>query len=639
MRLAVLLVLVSALLPAADPVLKIPANLKADGIPPIPATLLERLDQYGDFRAATLEDWHPTRRELILTTRFGNTNQVHHVATPGGARSQLTFRRDRVLHAHYRPGDGGQILYESDSGGGEWYQFYLLDRTTGRSTLLTDGKSRNQNPRWSRDGKWLAFTSTRRNNASSDLWVLNPDDPSSARMLLAVNSGGWDVCDWSPDGKTLAVVERRSVTDGNLHLVDVATGALRTLSPEGRAYWADARFRADGKEVYAVTDWQSNFRRVAAIPAAGGPPAFWTNEANWDASSPEPSPDGRFLAYLTNEDGFSVVHVRDLAAGRTTRLSLPKGVINDLRWHANSKDLGFSLVSARHPSDVFSVNIDRPTAVERWTRGETGGLDSSRFREPELIHWNSFDNRRISGFLYLPAARFTGPRPVIINIHGGPEGQSRPNYLGRTNYYLEEMGIAVIYPNVRGSLGYGKEYVSLDNGYRREDSVKDIGALLDWIATRKDLDAGRVMVTGGSYGGYMTLASMTHFNDRLRCGVESVGISNWVTFLKNTEAYRRDLRRVEYGDERDPKMRDFLETISPLSKVSRIRKPMFVIQGRNDPRVPYTESEQVVSALRQQGTPAWYLLADDEGHGFSRKGNQDVQQAATVLFVERYLLP
>ena len=244
----------------------------------------------------------------------------------------------------------------------------------------------------------------------------------------------------------------------------------------------------------------------------------------------------------------------------------------------------------------------------------------------------------ISGFLYKPPASFTGKRPVMINIHGGPEGQSRPGFQGRNNYFLNELGIAIVFPNVRGSTGFGKTFSQLDNWEKREDSVKDIGALLDWVSGRPDLDADRVMVMGGSYGGYMTLAVATSYNDRIRCSLDVVGISNFVTFLERTEAYRRDLRRVEYGDERDPKMREFLQRIAPLNHAAKIRKPIFVVQGKNDPRVPVGESEQMVAQLKQQGTPVWYLMATDEGHGFAKKKNADFHFYATVAFIRQYLL-
>jgi dipeptidyl aminopeptidase/acylaminoacyl peptidase len=235
-----------------------------------------------------------------------------------------------------------------------------------------------------------------------------------------------------------------------------------------------------------------------------------------------------------------------------------------------------------------------------------------------------------------PGPRFKPPYPVLISIHGGPEGQARP-FLS-ASYVTNEMGVASVQPNVRGSSGYGKTYLKLDNAMLREDSVKDIGALLDWIAQQPDLDAKRVAVTGGSYGGYMSLATMTHYSDRLKCGIDVVGISNWVTFLKNTQGYRQDLRRVEYGDERDPKMRDFLETISPLNNAAKIKVPVLVVQGKNDPRVPVTESEQMVKKIRDGGGTVWYVMATDEGHGFQKKQNRDYEQWARIVFLQQFLL-
>jgi dipeptidyl aminopeptidase/acylaminoacyl peptidase len=254
------------------------------------------------------------------------------------------------------------------------------------------------------------------------------------------------------------------------------------------------------------------------------------------------------------------------------------------------------------------------------------------------VRWKSFDGKTISGWLYRPPAKFTGKRPVIVNIHGGPEGQSRPIFQGANNYYLNDLGVAIIYPNVRGSTGYGKTFTKLDNGFLREDSYKDALALLDWIKTRSDLEADRVMVMGGSYGGHMTLAISTYYPDRIRCALDVVGIGNLVTFLENTSAYRRDLRRVEYGDERDPKMREFLNRIAPLNNAAKITKPLFVVQGGNDPRVPLSESVQMVETVRKHGTPVWYLMAKDEGHGFAKKKNRDFLLDSTVLFIREHLL-
>ncbi|MDM7925443.1 MAG: alpha/beta fold hydrolase, partial [bacterium] len=316
---------------------------------------------------------------------------------------------------------------------------------------------------------------------------------------------------------------------------------------------------------------------------------------------------------------------------------MPAGIAGGFQWHPNGKEIGFSFTSAKSASDAYSLNLETG-ALERWTFRETAGLNTDSFSEAELVRWKSFDGRMISGFLYSPGPAFTGKRPVIVEIHGGPEGQARPGFMGRKNYIVNEMGIAILQPNVRGSSGYGKTFLTLDNGFLREDSYKDIGALLDWIRQRPDLDADRVLVTGGSYGGHMTLAVASLYSDRIRCSVSVVGISNLVTFLENTSGYRQDLRRAEYGDERDPKMRAFLQTIAPLNRADRIGKPLFIIQGANDPRVPASEAEQMMSTLKDRGVPAWSLVAKDEGHGFAKKKNQDFQFYSTILFMREYLL-
>jgi dipeptidyl aminopeptidase/acylaminoacyl peptidase len=424
--------------------------------------------------------------------------------------------------------------------------------------------------------------------------------------------------------------------------MDATSGEKRLLTPKGGAdkiAYGEIRFAPDGKALYVTTDRGSEFQRLVRLDLATRKDVPLTSHIPWDVQTFDISEDGKKIAFVTNEEGADVLRVLDLATGKENRVpGLTLGIISGVRWHRNGRDLAFSFSGARSPSDAYSYD-SRTGSLERWTESETGGLNAETFSEPELVRWKSFDGKTISGFLYRPpAARFAGRRPVIVTIHGGPESQFRPGFLARTNYYINELGVAVIFPNVRGSTGFGKTFVQLDNGYRREDSVKDIGALLDWIGTRPDLDAGRVMITGGSYGGFMTLASAVAYNDRIRCSLDVVGISNFVTFLERTESYRRDLRRVEYGDERDPKMREFLIRISPLTNASKITKPLFVVAGANDPRVPRNESEQMVATVRKNGSPVWFLLGKDEGHGFGKKRNQDFQFYATVAFVQESLL-
>jgi dipeptidyl aminopeptidase/acylaminoacyl peptidase len=625
---------------AQQPAIAPGENLIVDGVPPIPASLVETAGRYSSYRGATLADWHPARREMLIATRFGDTPQLHLVKMPGGERQQLTFFADAVASGTFHPNRGDYIVFSKDIGGGEWFQLYRYDVTTGDVTLLTDGKSRNLRGPWSSGGEQIAYLSTRRTGKDTDLWVMNPIDPKSDHLLTQLQGGGWQPQDWSPDDKKILLTEEISINETYLWLVDTTTGAKTELTPRDakeKIFYGEAQFSKDAKGVYVTTDKDSEFQRLAYLDLTTKRPKYLTSKIAWDVEQFDLTRDGKRVAFVTDEEGVSVLHLMDAATEKEVALpKLPVGVVSALRWHKNGREIGFSLNNARSPGDCYSLDVTAGK-VERWTSSETA-VKTDAFPEAELVRWKSFDGKLISGFFYKPAAKFTGKRPVLVVIHGGPEGQSQPTFLGRVNYLLNEMGIALIVPNVRGSTGYGKTFTQLDNGFQRDDTYKDINALFDWIAARPELDADRIAVTGGSYGGHMTLAVSTFYSDRLRCSVDIVGMSNLVTFLEHTEAYRRDLRRVEYGDERDPKMREYLEKIAPMKNIEKIKKPMFVIAGKNDPRVPVTESQQIADALKKQGTPVWLLIAKDEGHGYRKKSNQDFQFYATVEFLRRYLL-
>jgi len=615
-------------------------NLVVEGIPKIPASIAEAAGRYGEFRSADFISWHPTKREMLIETRFADTAQVHQVKFPGGARFQLTFFPDRIAGAEYQPGNGDSFLFVKDVGGGEFFQLYRYDFATGDITLLTDGKSRNTGPRWSYQGDRVAYGSTKRTGNDVDIWVVRAADPASARMVAEMEGGGWEVSDWSPDGKQLLATNGVSAAESYVWLVDVASGKKDLLTPKAAetVAYGNARFAKDGKGVYFTSDQDSEFQRLVYLDLATHKTTVLTPQLKWDVDEFDLSKDGRWIAFEANEDGISALHVLD--AGTKKEVPVPKipvGVFYGLSWRNNSRELAFNLSTASQDYDAYSLDM-ATGKLERWTFSETGGLNTSGFPEPQLIHWKSWDDRSISAFLYKPPAKFTGKHPVIIDIHGGPEGQVRVDFLGHDNYYLNELGIAMIYPNVRGSTGYGKSFQKLDNGFLREGSYKDINSLLDWIQTQPDLDAGKVMITGGSYGGFMTLAVATNYNDRICCSVDVVGPSNLVTFLEHTSGYRQDLRRVEYGDERDPKMREYLEKIAPANNAKNITKPLFVIAGQNDPRVPASESAQMVAVVRKNGTHVWWLLGKDEGHGFAKKKNRDYQFYATIMFVKEYLL-
>lgn len=626
------------------PTLPVPPTIQAQDVPPVPRRLADALRAYQNIRVASAQDWAPGpdgQPALLVLTRFGETNQVHRTG-PGGERYQLTFHPDRVLSATRRP-KHAEFSFTADEGGAENYQIYLQDLARGGPKRLTDGTSRHESARWSPSGKQLAYTGNARNGRDMDVYVLDPGAPEAARRIKEV-SGSWTISDWSPDEKSLVAVEYVSINESYLHRVDVASGATQTLTPRAQAgqptvAYRGARFSADGQSLYVATDRDSEFLQLTRIDLASGAHQALTGAIPWDVEEFELTEDGRTIVLVSNEDGFSRLHQLDTTSGALKRLAVPDGVISDLTLSDDGPlRIALTLSSARAQSDAYVLD---PTTgqLSRWTTSETAGFDLAAFAAPDLIRFESFDGRAIPAFVYRPSsAKFPGPRPVLIQIHGGPEAQSRPGFLGRLNYLVEELGIALVVPNVRGSSGYGKTYLKLDNGMLRDHSVRDIGGLLDWIGKQADLDAKRVAVTGGSYGGFMSLAVQTTYNDRIRAGIDVVGISNFVTFLTNTQSYRRDLRRAEYGDERDPAMRAYLEKVSPLNHIERIQNPLLVVQGKNDPRVPLSEAEQVVAAVKKGGKPVWYLIGLNEGHGFAKRPNMDYQQAVEVLFLRRYLL-
>jgi dipeptidyl aminopeptidase/acylaminoacyl peptidase len=656
MLLVAMLVAVTAHVAAQEAVVAPPEAIVADGVPQIPASLAETAGRYAAYRGASFVDWHPTRMEMLIATRFGDTPQLHLVKMPGGARQQLTFYPDAVTNARFHPNGGDYIVFSKDIGGGEWYQLYRYDMATGDVTLLTDGKARNLMGPWSSGGNQIAYMSTRRTGKDTDLWVMNPAEPKTDHLLTQLEGGGWEPLDWSPDDKMILLKEELSINEAYLWVVETKSGKKTKLmggSGTKKIAYGEARFIKHGTGgILFTTDEDSEYMRLGVTdllvknPAAGSiedqawvvkKSKFLTSAIPWDIEAFDQSSDGKHLAFVSDEDGVSVAHVLELATEKEVKLpKLPRGVMGALRWRKGGNELAFSLNNAQGPGDVYSVQVTTGK-LERWTTSETA-VKTDVFPQADLVKWKSFDGKMISGFLYNPPAKFTGKRPVLVVIHGGPEGQSQPTFLGRSNYLLNELGIALIYPNVRGSTGYGKTFSLLDNGFKRDDTYKDINALFDWIATQPNLDADRICVTGGSYGGHMTLAVSTFYSDRIRCSVDIVGMSNLVTFLEHTEAYRRDLRRVEYGDERDPKMREYLEKIAPMNNIDKIKKPMLVIAGKNDPRVPVSESQQIADALKKQGTPVWLMIAKDEGHGYRKKPNQDYQFYATIEFLQKYLL-
>ena len=624
---------------AAKPVQRVEAgNRISENLPELPAELIQRLERYQNTRPAAFAGW-ASDGELLISTRFGETNQVHRVRSPMGMREQLTFQREPVSSVRAQPGSNGRgFVFGRDVGGSEFWQLYHYDLETRGTRLLTDGgRSRNEQPLWSHDGRQLAWTSTARNGQDSDIWVRSLD--GEARAVLT-EGGTWYATDFSPDGKRLLVQRYVSINDSRPGELDLTTGKLELFPVDGgRAAFGPFLYAPDGQGVYYISDESREFRSLRYHNPASGDMVDLTADLPWNVVAFDIAADGKHLAYASNEDGIFRLHVLSLPGHEPVQLpALPVGVIGGLGFAPDGQRIALTLNGATSPSDVFVVDL-KDRSLTRWTEGEVGGLDASRFVAPTLVRYPSFDGLSIPAFYYRPAQVPADQRiPVVIQIHGGPEAQALPIFNPSLQFMLDELGVAVLVPNVRGSAGYGKTYVDLDNGFKRKDSVKDIGALLDWIEQQPGLDAKRVGVSGGSYGGYMVLATLVDYADRIAAGIDVVGISSFSTFLEATESYRRDLRRAEYGDERDPAMRAFMDEIAPLNNAQQIRSPLFVAQGANDPRVPLSEADQIVNAVRGNGGDVWYLVFKDEGHGFAKKTNADYFGAASMLFWQKHLL-
>jgi dipeptidyl aminopeptidase/acylaminoacyl peptidase len=624
-------------------------NLVMEDVPPIPQEIVDDLNRYLNVRSANFEGWQEDGSGILIATRFAEVNQLHRVDMPGGARHQLTYYSEPIGQVATQP-RGDKLVFTRDAGGSEFAQLFLLDPETGTATMLTDGESRNGAVAWDRDGRRIAYQSTARNGASNDIWLMSPETPDGARIIVESQDGSlWGPAEFSATGNKLLAANYVSITNSSAHLVDLDSGSVTLLAggPGNESVNYPVAFDDSNDGYWLITNQGSEFQRLAwQALKPGAAIEVVTGDIDWDISGATISRDRKRMAFAVNENGRTAIYLLDTRTRKYRRVdNIPTGVGGSMAFSPDGRRLAMTLNTATTPSDTFVLELGSAPldhgALTRWTYSEVGGLDTTAFREPGLISYPTFDEvegkpREIPAWVYKPPG--DGPFPVVISIHGGPEAQSRPWFSSTYQMWLAKLGVAIVVPNVRGSAGYGKTYLGLDNGFKREDSVRDIGALLDWIESQPDLDQGRVAVFGGSYGGYMVLASAVHYSDRLKAAVDIVGISSFVTFLENTQDYRRDLRRVEYGDERDPEMRAHLEKISPLNNVEKISVPMFVVQGENDPRVPVTEATQMVAALREQGHTVWYMNALNEGHGYRKKENRDIFHQATILFLQQHLV-
>ncbi|MDB5386514.1 MAG: ptpA 1 [Planctomycetaceae bacterium] len=632
---------------AADLDPRRPAAIEVENVPVIPSEVFQRLRQYQSVRQTRFRGWSPDGNGMLIQTQFGNTPQLHRVQGPGYDRLQLTFQ-DEPTDGRFVPGKSDAILLTLSAGGSENDQLYWQTFQDGKVKLLTDGKSRNLLGPVSHDGRFVVITSNRRNGRDMDVLLGDLVQLGTWTDLLQVNQQSWSPLQFSLDGQRLLLNRVVSINETYLAVFDFKTRKLTEIPPpdlgaeknsaRGKVAVGSAVFSKNGESVYLTSDAIGEFQHLARVNLKDMSYEWLTQDIPWDIDHLELDPRTGQLAFTANEEGSSVLYVFDPAAKDSPRrkLATPQGVISGPEFSPTSTELGFTLAPPNGPSEACAVDL-ADGDLNQWTESEVGGLNRKTFISPTRIQFPTFDGRQIPAYYFKPKIAGNKKVPVLINIHGGPESQYRPLFSGIDQYYLNELGIAVIYPNVRGSDGYGKTYLQLDNGPKREDSVKDIGALLDWIKLQPELDADNVAVNGASYGGYMVLASLVMHGDRIRAGIDSVGIANFITFFENTSEYRRDLRRVEYGDERDPAMRAIFEKISPAKNAGKIRSALLVSHGKNDPRVPFSEAKQIAPLVRQNGQDVWTVYAGNEGHGFRKRDNRDYYSAVVTLFLQMHL--
>jgi dipeptidyl aminopeptidase/acylaminoacyl peptidase len=623
----------------------VPTTIINDGVPPVPVEIAKKMNAYSEIKSAGIVSWDSKGKGMIISTKLGNTTQLYWVGSPLEKPKQLTDYEEPVSSATFCPDPKkNYFIFSKDVGGGENYQYFFYDIATAKAELITDGKSQNFGLLFNHKGDKMAFTSNSRTGVFFDIYIMNPEKPLEKKLVFKALVGAYYVASsWFYDDRHLIIIESISINETNSYILDTETGEYKKIETgtNEKCSFAIGCVSPDGKTAYGISDRLNELTRLIKINLETGAIETVSKDIPWDINPGPVSEDFKTAAFTANEGGIRRLYLMDMANGTYKAVeNIPVGSISGLEFSPCGKKLAMTLSNPKMNSDVFVLDIGTQ-GLERWTESDTAGLDTFKFIEPVLIQYPTFDKadgktRMIPAFYYKPEKKSDKPFPVVIYIHGGPEGQFTSRFYASLSYYVEELGLAVLAPNVRGSEGYGKTYLTLDNAEKREDSVKDIGALLDWIGGQPELDKNRVAVYGGSYGGYMVLASMVHFSDRLACGVDAVGISNFVTFLKNTSPYRQDLRRVEYGDERV--IGDFLTKISPLTNAKKIKKPLFVIQGKNDPRVPWTEAEQIVKIVRENGVPVWYQMATNEGHGFAKKDNRDYMEYSVVNFFREFLL-
>lgn len=585
------------------------------------------------IRSASVPSFSPDGARLAFICDITGVPQVWSASLDGGWPEQLTYFPERVGHATYSPSEN-RILFSLDAGGDERHQVCLVSGDGQRvMTIDEDPQVMHNLGFWSRDGRFVSYASNRRQFASFDVYVADASSGETRRVLE--HDGSNSAGRFSPDGRFLLASHTTDSANNDLYLIDLETLERTHLTPHpGQARYQMAQFTSDGRELYLISDEGREHLGIARLDVGSRTLTFIV-EPDWDVEALELSPQRSKLAYCINVDGYSQLYVAETNTMTELRQAdIPRGVVANLSWSQDEKWLAFTCSGPDANSNCWLLDTAQGH-VRRVTEASTAGIPLSMFSTPELIRYQSFDGRAIPAFWYAPRGA-AGKLPVVVHIHGGPESQARPAF-NPVIQYLVHRGYAVLAPNVRGSTGYGREYVHLDDVRLRMDSVHDIKAAVDWLIATGRADPKRIACMGGSYGGFMVLACVTTYPELWAAGVDIVGIANWMTMLRNTSAWRRRLRIAEYGD---PDVDgDFLREISPINHVDRISAPLIVIHGANDPRVPVSETEQIVGSLAQRGRPVEYLRFEDEGHGVVKLENRVRAYGAIAAFLDRHLRP
>ncbi len=603
------------------------------------------IQQYLNIKSASSPSFSADGKRLIYLTNASGTSQIWAIDLPNGAPKQLTKYEDNISFAAFSP-TGSEIVFGKAVGGNENTQFFAMKADGGSVRELTANPQTRYNfGDWSSDGKRIYYASNKRDKNFFDVYAMEIAD--GKETLIYRQDGSNSFAAASDDGSRIIV--SRSGTelglDNNLYLIEAKTGKETLLTAhEGASQYGDVHF-INNNEIEFTTNDKREFMSLAGMSLNDKTVQVLEN-AEWDVDSVTVARGNNVWAKVTNREGSSEIDIYNRKKSGKVSVKLPaQGIVGGLEFSGDGRKLAFSFASAKYNSDVWVYDV-QSKSLTQITKSERAGIDQNSFVEPRLIKYKSFDGREIPAWFYVSSETLgiknkyeiapskNSQFPVIVSVHGGPEAQERAGFNPLYQYYLSR-GYAVLATNVRGSTGYGKTFTHLDDVEKREDSVKDLAAAVEWLKVSGGADAKRIAVTGGSYGGYMTMAAITLYPDLFAAAVNTVGIVNWETFLKNTSGYRRRQREVEYG--MLDKNIEFLRKISPIAKVDRIKTPLFVIHGKNDPRVPYTEAEQIVKVLKDKGAIVEYKLYDDEGHGISKLKNRLELYPLVADFLDKYM--